>query len=167
MTLGDFFENATSQPTYLIAGLCIVPFLAFLSLLFGKDKGHLSPLKYLYSILVYLASVPGIFAITLSVYLFLFERKSIMDTNVYTQILPVLSMILTLWLIKKNVALADVPGFNKISQLISIISILICMMWLLEKTRIFVFTYMPFYQFILLFVGFLILIRYFWAKMIK
>jgi hypothetical protein len=166
MTLGQFFEQVSQNPTAIKVFLVGVPFVAFLSLIFGKGEGHLSPWKYLYGVLVYLASIPGIFAVTLSIYMFLFERRSIMDTNIYTQILPVLCMLVTLWLIRRNVDLKDVPGFDRIGGLVFMIVLVISMMWIMEKTNIFVFTFMPFYQFVLMFVGFLILVRYLWSRMI-
>jgi hypothetical protein len=166
MTLGQFFEQVSQNPTPIKVFLIGVPFVAFLSSIFGKGEGHLSPWKYLYSLLVYLASIPGIFAITLSAYTFLFERKSIMDTNIYTQILPVLCMLVTLWLIRRNVELKDVPGFDKIGSLVFVLVLLISMMWIMEKTNIFVFTYLPFWQFVMMFIGFLVLVRYLWSRMI-
>lgn len=167
MTLGQFFDAVSQQPSVVLFYFFALPFTAFLSILFGKGEGHLSPWKYLYTILVYGACIPGIFAFTLNAYMFLFERQPVMQTNLFTQILPIICMLITLWLIKKNVNLNDVPGFDKIGTLIFIITVLISMMWILEKTHIFVFTYMPFYQFILLFIGFLILIRFAWVKMMS
>jgi hypothetical protein len=166
MTLGQFFNVISEQPSIVLFYFFALPFTAFLATIFGKDEGHMTPWRYLYSGLIYFACIPGIFAITLSAYLFLFERTSIMDTNVYTQILPILCMMITLWLIRKNVNLKDVPGFDKISSLVFVITILISLMWILEKTNIFVFTFMPFYQFILFFIGFLVVIRIGWNRMI-
>lgn len=166
MTLGQFFETVSAQPSIVLFYFFSLPFTAFLAIIFGKNEGHLSPWKYLYTILVYFACIPGIFALTLNAYLFLFERQPIMQMNIYTQILPIICMLITLWLIRKNVNLNDVPGFDKIGSLIFIITILISMMWILEKTHIFVFTYMPFYQFVLIFIGFLVIIRFTWVKML-
>lgn len=165
MTLGEFFQTVSQQPSIVLFYFFSLPFTAFLASIFGKNEGHESPWKYLYTVLVYFACIPGIFALTLNVYMFLFERQPVMETNIYTQLLPVLCMVITLWMIKKNVNLADVPGFDKIGNLVFIITILISLMWILEKTHIFVFTYMPFYQFVLIFIGFLVLIRYGWHKM--
>jgi hypothetical protein len=167
MTLAQFFESINQNPRPVQMFLAIPPLVAGLALVFGKGEGHLSPWKYLYSILAYMASVPGIFAVTFSVYLFLFERKSIMDTNIYTQILPLVTMMLTLWLIKKNVNLNDVPGFDKIGNLVFMIVLVISMMWIMEKTHIYIFSFMPIWQFFLLFVGFLVLVRFLWVRMIK
>lgn len=165
MTLGQFFETVSKEPSIVLFYFFALPFTAFLASVFGKSEGHLSPWKYLYTVLVYLACIPGIFAITFNAYTFLFERQPVMQMNLLTQLLPILCMLITLWLIKKNVSLNDVPGFDKIGSLVFILTVLMIMMWILEKTHIFVFTFMPFYQFVLFFVGFLILIRWLWSRM--
>ena len=144
MTLGDFFRISSENPSILIFFLIAVPLTALLAWIFGRGEGHLSPWKYLYSFLVYLTCIPGIFAITLSVYLFLFERRSIMDTNLYTQILPVLSMLATVFLIRRNVSLDQVPGFGKLSGLLLIITGVIVLLWILDRMRIFTITVIPF-----------------------
>jgi hypothetical protein len=158
MTLGEFFELCGKNPGLLLGYFILIPLIALLALLFSKDQGSLSPWKYLYSVLIYLVCLPGIFAITLSIYLFLFERRSIMDTNIYTQVLPILSMIFTIVLIKKQVDLDVVPGFGKLSGLITVISVLMIIMWIIDKTRIYSITFMPFYVVVLiLVVGFLLI----------
>jgi hypothetical protein len=93
MTLGDFFNICAENPAVLIFYALALPLTALLALMFGRGEGHLSPWKYLYSVLIYLACIPGIFAITLSLYVCLFEQHSFMDTKVYTLILPVVSVI--------------------------------------------------------------------------
>jgi hypothetical protein len=158
MTLGDFFELCGKNPGLLLGYFILIPLIAFLALLFSKDQSHLSPWTYLYSVLIYLVCLPGIFAVTLSVYFFLFERRSILDTNMYTQVLPILSMIFTIILIKKQVNLDVVPGFDKLSGLMTIIGVLMVIMWIIDKTRIYSITFMPFYVVVLiLVVGFLLI----------
>ena len=164
MTLGDFFEILANNPSVVIFYFFALPLTAFLASVFGKGEGEISPWKYLYSTLVYLACIPGIFAITLSVYLFMFERQSIMDTNMYTQILPIICMFLTLWLIKRNIAFDAIPGFGKITGLVIIITAIIVLMWIVEKTHIIAITFIPFPLFILLFIVLLVVIRYGWKK---
>ena len=165
MTLGQFFNALSDNPSVVCFLFVAVPLTAFLASIFGKDEGAVSPWKELYTILVYLTCIPGIFAITLNIYLFLFERQSIMDTNIYTQIMPILSMVLTLWLVRKNVKFEEIPGFDKIGGLITIIAALIIFMWILEKTHIYAITIVPFTYFILFFVALLIAIRFGWKKM--
>ncbi|MFT4533011.1 MAG: hypothetical protein ACJA1A_001007 [Saprospiraceae bacterium] len=160
MTLGDFFQALSENPAIVCFLFVSMPLTAFLASIFGKNEGAVSPWKELYSSLVYLTCIPGIFAITLNVYLFLFERQPINDINLFTQVLPIISMVLTLWLIRKNVRLDQVPGFEKLGGLIMILFALIVFMWILEKTHIFAITFIPFSYFVILFVVLLVGIRF-------
>lgn len=166
MTLGDFFTLCGENPAVMLGFFLLIPLMALLALLFSNGEGHLSPWKYLFSVLIYLVCIPGIFAVTLSVYLFLFERRSIMETNVYTQILPILSMVITLILIRKQVDLNLVPGFGKISGLITILTVLIILMWIIDKTHIYSITFMPFYVVVLILVVGYMLIRMGFRKLV-
>lgn len=165
MTLGDFFNALSDNPSVVCFLFISVPLTAFLASIFGENEGAVRPWKELYTVLVYMTCIPGIFAITLNVYLFLFERQSVMDTNIYTQIMPIISMVLTLWLIRKNVKFEEIPGFDKLGGLIMILAALIIFMWILEKTHIFAITIIPFSYFILLFVVLLVAIRFGWKRM--
>lgn len=157
MTLGEFFELCSQNPTLLLGFYILIPFIALLALFFSKGQTNQSSWKYLYSVLIYLVAIPGIFAVTLSVYLFLFERRSIMNTDIYTQIIPIVSMLATFILIRKQIDLDLVPGFGKLSGLVTILTLLMMLMWILDKTRIFSVTIIPFYFVILmLIIGFLV-----------
>ena len=74
MTLRELFDYLSENPIAVIAYFAILLFTAILAGWMGKGDGHLSPWKYLYSAIVYLVCVPGIFAASLAVYLFLFEQ---------------------------------------------------------------------------------------------
>jgi len=169
MTLQEFFGYLGDKPVLIIAYFALIPLTAFIAGIMGKEEGHMAPWTYLYSTLIYLVCVPGLFAITLSIYLFLFERKSVFATDVFTQILPVVSMIATLLIIRKNVALERIPGFGKISGLMMMIFAALVLMWIVDRTRIFVvaFTYMPFYYVLLVFIGLLLAIRFGWKRLFK
>ncbi len=155
MTLGDFFAMLAQNPEILIFFFVVCPITATLALWLGKGEGHISPWKYLYAFLVYLVCIPGIFSVTLNIYLFLFERQSIFDADIYTQILPILSMIATLMLIRRNVSFDKIPGFGKISAFMLIIGILLIMMWFADRTQVIAISFVPFWQVI---VGFLVLL---------
>jgi hypothetical protein len=62
----------------------------------------------------------------------------------YTQILPIISMVVTIMLIKRNVSLDDVPGFGKLSGLLVVITAVITLLWILDRMRIFAITFIPF-----------------------
>lgn len=165
MTLGELFELLSNNPMIILFYFIALPLTAWLAGIFGEKEGHLSPWKYLYCGLIYLACVPGIFAVTLDVYQFLFERRSIYDTDIYTQILPIVSMIATLLLIRTNVDLNDIPGFDRIGGLIMIIFGILVMMWILDRTRILAITFLPFYYVIIILVVLLVAIRLGWSRM--
>lgn len=165
MTLQELFDQLASHPQYIIFYFILLPLTAILAGFMGKGEGHLSPWKYLYSTLVYLACVPGIFAVTLNVYMFLFEKRSILATDVYTQILPILSMVLTLLIIKRNVSLDAIPGFDKLSVLIMMITATLLIMWGLDRTHFLVFVSARFEQALIVFIVLLIAVRFGWKKL--
>ena len=159
MTLQEFFDVCSNHPEFIGFYFVALPLTAFLASVFGKGEGHLSPWKYLYTFLVYSATIPGIFAVVLNVYMFLFERQSIMDSNIYTQILPIMVMFFTLWLIKRNVPFEYIPGFNKISGLVMVTFVIIAVMWLLDRTHVFAVTFLPFHYVLLMLAGLFVVAR--------
>jgi hypothetical protein len=167
MTLQEAFERVSEQPAYAIFYFTVIPFTALIVGWLEREEGHRAPWKYLYSTLLYAVSIPGLFAITLNIYLFLFERRSIMETNLYTQVLPFVAMIATILIIRKNVDLDRIPGFDKLSGLVLMISAALAIMWFVDRTRIIVFSYLPFHVVILIFLGLLILIRVGWSRLVK
>ena len=164
MTLAQFFEVCSKNASITLFYFIATPLTALLAGIFGKGEGHLSPWKYLYSFLIYAVTIPGIFAVSLSVYMFFFERGSIMEANIFTQILPIVSMFLTLSIIRRNVELDQIPGFGRLSSLKLMVTIVLIVMWILEKTNLFVFTYMPFWQFILMLVAVFVVLRFLFKK---
>jgi hypothetical protein len=164
MTLQEFFDLLAQHRLYVAFFFVLIPFTAWLTGYFAKGEGHIWPWRYLYATLIYFASIPGIFAVMLSVYFFLFERRSILQTDLLTQVLPVLSMIITLVTIKKNVNLDNIPGFDKLSGLIWMIAATLAIMWFVDRTHIYVISYLPFPAALGIFLVLLLLIRLGWAR---
>jgi hypothetical protein len=165
MTLQEFFNLLGENPIYVVFFFFIIPFAAFMAGILGRGEGHLAPWKYLYSVLIYLVSIPGVFAVFLFLYQFFFDRKSIMQADVLMEILPVLSMVITLLIIKGNVNLDYIPGFGKLSGLILMITAVMAVFWILDRTRIWVVSFVRFEYIILLFVGLLLIIRFGWKRL--
>ncbi|HNL37763.1 MAG: hypothetical protein U0U46_20960 [Saprospiraceae bacterium] len=166
MTLRAFFDYLGENPLLLLAYFALIPLTAFLAGMLGRGEGHLSPWKYLYSVLIYGVCVPGIFAVALSVYFFLFERGSIMNANVLIQVLPVVSMVLTLAIIRQNVSFDAVPGFEKISSLMLMIGAVFVLMYLLDRTHLIAFVNVPVQYLILIVAGLLLAFRYGFRQLI-
>ncbi len=169
MTLKELFELIGDHPAYIIGFFLFIPLTAWIAGIMGKNEGHLSPWKYLYSTLIYSVCVPGIFALSLNIYMFLFDRGKALNADIYFQILPILSMIITLMIIRKNVDLDLIPGFRNISGLLFMIFAAFAIMWGIDKTRIFVigFVNIPFHFLILIFAGLFLIIRFGWNRFIQ
>lgn len=166
MTLRDFFDYLGDNPVVLIAFFVGIPFTALLAGMLGRGEGNQSPWKYLYAVLIYAVCIPGIFAVALSVYLFLFERGSIMNVNVLLQILPIVSMVLTLALIRRNADFDGIPGFGKISSLMLMIGAVIVLMYILDRTHLVAFVNVPVQYLVLILVGLLLAFRFGFRRLI-
>ena len=164
VTLQQLIDQLGGRPQWLIAYFLALPLIAGLAGLMAKNEGHLSPWKYLYSVLIYAACVPGIFSVALNVYLFLFERRSIFQFDIYSQILPFFVMLLTLWIISRNVSFAYIPGFDKISGLVLMIFATISLMWIVDRTHLVVFSYLRFEYVLGIFAVLLLLMLYGWKR---
>lgn len=159
MTLGEFFGLLSENPSIVLFYFIALPLSALLGWVFGRGDGYKSPWKYFYCAIIYLACVPGIFSVTLNMYQFLFERMPVSEMNIFTQILPLISMVLTIWLVRKNVELDQIPGFGKLPALMLIILVLLAVMWGLDRTRIIAFTGFPFYYIIIILIVMFVVIR--------
>ena len=139
MTLRDLMQAAGNHPTPVVSTLVALPVLAWLAgVCHRKGEGRNAPWKYAYSVLVYLACIPGTFAAVLTAYAMFFRNESLLDANLFIYFLPILSMIATLVAIRKRVSFEDVPGFDRLSGLMVLLACSFGIALALHKTRIFV-----------------------------
>ncbi|MGE5356981.1 MAG: hypothetical protein ACM3PT_12150 [Deltaproteobacteria bacterium] len=167
MTLRDFFDYISQNPEFVLYYFLGLPVLAAIIGIISHKSGETSPYRELFMVIIYAVTIPGIFALFLNVYIFLFENRSIMDLNIHTQILPVFSMIATLLIIRRFARFDAIPGFGKISGLMMMIAAVIVLLWVLDRFRIIAFVYMPFYYLIIIVVVLLIAINYGLKKIIN
>jgi hypothetical protein len=165
MTLRDVFSAVSGQPALLFLLLSAVPTGAFLvNLWSGETAEKIIKWKYVYAVLIYLACILGIFAVTLNIYLFLFERQSIWDMNLAIQVLPILTMVGTLLLIRRKIPFDYVPGFGKLSGFLTLMAAVMGILWFIDRTRIYAITYIPFIYIVIGFVALLLIIRFAWSR---
>lgn len=167
MTLQEFFNFINANPQYASYYFIGIPILALVISWISEPYCYTEPWKYLYSIIIYAICIPGIFAVTLNIYFFFWERRSIMDAELMLQFVPILSMIATLWIIHRYLSFEAIPGFDKLSGLITIIGIILTLMWILDRTYIFVFTRLPFAVVLGLVIGGILMIRMAFRRMIN
>lgn len=168
MTVRELFDYLSANPSMVVGYFLVIPFIALLAEFFGKGEGHLSPWKYLYSGLVFLVCVPGIFAAAMAVYLFLFENGgSIFNVNLLTQVLPIVSMVMTLSFIRRNTPFEYIPGFGKISDLIIMIASVFVLMYFLNRLHLIAWVYMPVQWLLIIIIGLLVVFRYGLKRMLS
>ncbi len=168
MTLREFFDYLSEHPLAIVGYFLLIPLITLLAGWVARGDGHVSPWKYLYALLVYAVCIPGIFSVALSIYLFLFERGgSIMNTNLLTQVIPVVSMMLSLGVIRQNVSFDQVPGFGKLSSLMMTIGAVFLLMYLLDRLHLIAFVLVPVQYLLLIVVGLLLVFRFGFRQLIS
>ena len=161
MTLGELFDYFSANPAMLLLFFLGIPLTALLANVMGRGEGHLSPWKYLYAVLIYLACVPGIFAAALAIYLFLFQPGgSIFNANLLTQVLPIVSMVATLAIVRRNAPFEYIPGFGKLSSLMLMIGAVFILMYFLNRLHLVAWVYVPVQYLLLIIAGLLLAFRF-------
>lgn len=166
MTLRSLFDSASTNPNWLIYFFLSIPAICFILKVLFKNPAEAFKIKWLFTGLCFLAVIPGIFALTLNIYTFLFERQSIWDMNLVLQILPVVSMIISLMLIKNTLPFDYIPGFEKLIGLSTIIFIIMGIMWFIDRTHIYAFSMIPFSYIIIGFIVLILFVRFGISRML-
>jgi hypothetical protein len=125
MTFDDLVQWFDQYPFWM-TGFLIIPLVlcALLRALHGAKGGGRSPWKYAYSVAVYWVCVPGLFAVMFVAYLLFFQNANLMKVNIVVFFLPILSMAVTLLMIKANIVSFDeIPGFGRLSGLMVMLGI--------------------------------------------
>ncbi len=160
MSINDFLDFIADHALASILVLAIAPVAALLWGFFHKSgEGKNAPWKYGYAVLVYLAAVPGMFAAVLLAYSLFFTRRDLLSVNAIAYFLPLISMAITLVLIRRRVSFDDVPGFGKLSGLMMMLGASFALALLIDKTRIFFGFFGTIDHLLLLVAGIFVLIK--------
>ncbi|MCC7429970.1 hypothetical protein IT568_03915 [bacterium] len=137
MNLNDLIAFSGSYSKFLTVVFVLTPLFAFVyGKVHSKGNGTNFPHKFVYSFLVYFTCVPGIFSSVLIVYSIFFLKTNLLQVNFFVYFLPVLSMIFSLAIIKKNVELDFVPGFDRLVGLCTLLSMTFAVVFFLLNTRV-------------------------------
>lgn len=160
MTLRELMRMAGDYPAVVLAAFVLPVVLAVLvGRLHGKERGGERPWKYIYSVLVYWVCVPGICACVLTVYQMFFRRANLLDVDLIVHALPIVSMVVALVVIRWNVKLDEIPGFNRLSGLMLMLGMSFAVALVVQKTRIWLFFGSSFLTFVAMSVIAFLLIR--------
>ena len=140
MTLRELFAAVDAARVPLLIGLgAVVVVTALLGVLHRRGNGGRPPWRNLYAVLVYAACGPGIFAAVAVLYALFFTGENLLDLNAATYLAPIASMVLTLGLMRRNVSFDEVPGFNRLTGLMTMIGVTFAIALALRSLRIWLF----------------------------
>jgi hypothetical protein len=162
MTLRQFLNMAASHPTLVAVLLLLAPSAAaLLALLVRGEAGRRPPFRYFYAALVYVATLPGMFAAVVSAYRLVFGGENLLDLELVSSGLPIACMLLTLFLISKAVDLDALPGFDRLAGFMFLVGLAFATALILARTRIWLVFGGSILHFLGLFVAIFVLLR--WA----
>ena len=161
MTIQEFVNALGHYSLLILIVFALIPLAAYgFGKAVAKKDGGKSPHKYVYAVLIYLTSIPGIFASVITAYALFILHSNLLQVNVVIYLAPIISMIATIIVIKKNVSLDDVPGFDRLYGLFIVIAVAFIIALIIIKTRIFLFFGSSFWTLAIIFIALLALLQY-------
>ena len=135
-------EHADAMPWALALAVVAPPLLVVgLRLLHGPTGGGDNPWRYAHAVLAFWASLPGMLATCVLAYALVFGEGSPLDqpvSVVLAVIGPVLGMVATLGLMSRLVDVGRVPGFGRISGMLTVLAVSFLVVLLLRRLRFWV-----------------------------
>ncbi len=148
MTIEELLRIVGTHPLALVGLLALAPILsAVVGLVHGREGGGVSPWKYLHSLLVYVACIPGMFAVVLTVYALFFRNDSLLRVNLLLYFLPIVTMAATLLLNRRAVRSFDeIPGFGRLWGLMLMLGVSLGIAFALHRMHFGIFFLGPLAQ---------------------
>jgi hypothetical protein len=139
MTIQELLQQAGRYPWVITGFFASVPLVAWIvGRLHGRGRGGAPPWTYIYATLVYVSCVPGLFAAVVTAYALFFTAANLLEVNVLVYLLPVVSMTVTLVLVGKNVDFDAVPGFHRLSGLMTLLTVSFVVALAVSRTRLWI-----------------------------
>jgi len=140
MTIRDLVQSLGGHPWLLLFLFLLPPAATFgLRYVHRPGEGERIPWRFVYAGLVYAACVPGIFAAVLTAYSLFFRNESLLDVNLLVYFLPIVSMFVTLVLMRQSVDFKQVPGFDRLSGLMVLLGVSFVVALAVQRMRIWLF----------------------------
>lgn len=138
MNLQELFAHIDRHPLPVLAYFIGLPSLAWaVGRWHGAGPLYDSPLRWLYSAVLYGVCVPGILAVV--VFADNVAQGRLLQVGLLSQILPSLSMLVCFGLIRQQTDPEQIPGFQRFTGFISLLLLTALALFLLMRTRIWVF----------------------------
>lgn len=137
VTVRELIEVGTRHPGALQGALVSIPGAAFLlGRAHGEGQGGQDPWRRAYSVLVYAATIPGMFSTALVAYALFVTHENLLDVSIPVYFGPIIQMVVSLVIMSRNVDFDEVPGFDKIWGLMGILGVTFTTTLFIQKTSI-------------------------------
>jgi hypothetical protein len=134
MSVQSFFSFLSQHSLWIV--IYFVAIFGLSLLISQRQKKVTTPLNaQILSLFVFMVCIPGILAAIVVFYSLFFVHINLLEVNVVIYFLPIVMMILTLFVIAKNVNLNGLPGFNRLSGLMTLLTFTGFILLLLYKLR--------------------------------
>lgn len=167
MTLQDFINWFGNNSNLILGYFLVIIAISLIGLLFVNRQNFKPPITYLYGVLVYAVTIPGLLSLILVLYSFFFLKINLLQLDLITYFVPLIAMIITLILINKTIPMSTVPGFGKLSGLFMLIMIAFVITFIIQRMFFGVFFVGNFQYLILFFLALLFGLKIAWGRIMK
>lgn len=167
MSVSEIISLIGANPTTIIAYYLIILAITIVAAIYVKRDNYKPPFIYLFSVLVYAVSIPGIVSLILVIYGFFFQKINFLQVNLLAYFLPIFALVVILVILNKAVRLKTIPGFKRISGLFMMITLALFVSYVLQRMFFGVIFFGRFQTLLIIFAVILIAIKIGWDRMVK
>ena len=164
MTIQDIIDWFGSNPNAILTYFAVFLILSLSGLLLSNKLDFKPPVNYLYTILMYAVTIPGLLAFVLLLYGLFINKTNLLQVNLLVYFLPIFASIINIIIIKKTIPLEAIPGFDKLSGMFILIIVAFVITFILQRMFFGVFFMGNFLHLIGLFLILLVALRFAWKK---
>ncbi len=167
MTINELMRWLAQYEQLIALGLVALPFVTYGG---GALLKALAPflMRYVLAGAIYVAVIPGICMAMVLLYMVFFVRLNLLqEMNLVLHLLPVLSMLVTLWAASRLAPFAMIPGFDRLRGLMLLVGLAFAGLLFVHKAFVGIHFFARFEYLLLLFVGFLVCWRLALARLFK
>jgi hypothetical protein len=166
MTIQNLIDSLTAYQG-LAWGYFIAIIIITLILVQLANPTNFESLKYIMSVLVYAVTIPGILAVILTFYSLFIVKSDLLNVSIIIYFVPIVSMVITLFILSKKIGMKHIPGFDRLSGLMIMIGVSFLIVFVLQRTYFGVLFIGGFTQLLVVFAVLFIIVKVGWARLMK
>lgn len=168
MTIQNLIDQLEHHSLFVMLYFAIPPLLVWCLGFTSYDReGRVVFFDYVYSVLIYLVSIPGVISTVLIAYSLFLVKQNLLEVNILIYFVPVISMVLSFYLISRQVNFDRLPGFERLSGLMMLIGLSFLVVLALFKLRLIVGFFASMESLLVIGIAIFLLFKYAAAKISK